>query len=56
MKRRQFITCFGATVAANTLTWSLAARAQQPAMRWSVSSAPHQQRLTRAMLLRFIKA
>ena len=32
MKRRQFITCFGATVAANTLTWSLTARAQQPAM------------------------
>jgi hypothetical protein len=32
MKRRQFITCFGATVAANTLTCSLAARAQQPAM------------------------
>ena len=32
MKRRQFITCFGATLAANTLTWSLAARAQQPAM------------------------
>jgi len=32
MERRQFITCFGATLAANTLTWSLAARAQQPAM------------------------
>jgi hypothetical protein len=32
MKRRQFITCFGATVAANTLPWSLAARAQQSAM------------------------
>ena len=27
MKRRQFITCFGATLAANTLPWSLAARA-----------------------------
>ena len=32
MKRREFITSFGATVAANTLTWSLAARAQQSAM------------------------
>jgi hypothetical protein len=32
MKRRQFITCFGSTVAANTLTWSLTARAQQPTM------------------------
>ena len=32
MKRRQFITCFGATLAANTLTCSLAARAQQSAM------------------------
>ena len=32
MKRRQFITCFGATVAANTLSWSRAARAQQSAM------------------------
>jgi len=32
MKRRQFITCFGATLAANTLSWSLAARAQQSAM------------------------
>src|SRR5262249_34680611 len=29
MKRRQFITCFGATLAANTLTWSLAARTHQ---------------------------
>src|SRR5262252_4033034 len=32
MKRRQFITCFGATLAANTLMCSLAARAQQSAM------------------------
>ena len=32
MKRRQFIRCFGATLVANTLTWSLAARAQQSAM------------------------
>jgi hypothetical protein len=32
MQRRQFITYFGATVAANTLSWSLAARAQQSAM------------------------
>src|SRR3974390_2501958 len=32
MKRRQFITCFGATLSANTLTWSRAARAQQSAM------------------------
>ena len=32
MKRRQFITCFGATVAANTLSWSRAVRAQQSAM------------------------
>ena len=32
MKRRQFITCFGATLAANTLTWLRAVRAQQSAM------------------------
>jgi L,D-transpeptidase catalytic domain len=32
MKRRQFITCFGATLAANTLSWSRAARAQLSAM------------------------
>jgi hypothetical protein len=32
MKRRQFITCFGATLAAKTLTLSLAALAQQSAM------------------------
>src|SRR6516164_549152 len=31
MKRRQFITCFGATLAANTLTWSRAGLAQQSA-------------------------
>jgi ABC-type uncharacterized transport system substrate-binding protein len=36
MKRRQFITCFGATLAANTLTWSHAARAQQPTGKISV--------------------
>ena len=32
MKRREFITCFGATLAANPLTWLLAARAQQSVM------------------------
>ena len=32
MKRRQFITYFGATLAANTLSWSRAARAQLSAM------------------------
>jgi hypothetical protein len=32
MKRRQFITCFGATLAANTLSWSRSARAQLSAM------------------------
>jgi len=32
MKRRQFIACFGATLAANPLTWLLAARAQRSVM------------------------
>ena len=32
MERRQFISCFGATLAANTLSWSRAARAQLSVM------------------------
>ena len=39
MKRRQFITCFGATLAANTLTWSRAALAQQSAPSGALPSS-----------------